>query len=112
MKIIILFLALTSLNSFGRSRDYTCDVRLYRLDLTLGDSSTSLWVWDKFAREYIYNGFASSREVLGSFVTYYFYPTTGAQSKLTFDQEDINELPDRLFGFIDGNFGVLIYDDF
>lgn len=111
-KIILLLSLLMCFSSFAESIQYTCAVRYYQIDITLDGASTSMFFKDRMSHETLYVGYVSHIETQGNFQKYYFYPSNGRESILTFNAEDIANQADRTSGWIDGHFGVMIYDSF
>lgn len=112
-KIFLSFLFLFSFSSWAKSVSYTCAVRYYQINITLDGESTSMFLKDRQTHETIYVGYVSNIETQGNFQKYYFYPSNGRESILTFNAQDIENQVDRTSGWIDGQFnGWLIYDSF
>lgn len=85
---------------FGRSEDYTCRVRQYRIDLTLTqDTSTSLFFRDGY--DVLAVGYAGWVEKAGVKTNYHFYLNQYSPMILTFKTKDTEEFPQKLVGWID-----------
>lgn len=111
-KLILLASLFLSFSSFAKSVQYTCVVRYYQIDITIDGLSTSMFFKDRMSHQTLYVGYVSRIETQGNFQKYYFYPTNGHESVLTFNAEDIANEAARTSGWIDGNFGEMVYDSF
>lgn len=112
-KIILMFFLLLSMQSYAHSVNYTCVVRYYQISITLNDESTSMFLTDRMTHDTLYVGYVSRIVTQGKFQKYYFYPSNGRESILTFNADDVLNQVDRTSGWIDGQFnGFLIYDAF
>lgn len=108
-KFILTALMLMSLNGFAQTADYSCDIRRYRLDVTLTDStSTSMWLTDTYNYSTIAQGYAKSISRSGDKTVFSFYPGQADPMKLAFKTQDITDLPDMIKGSIDTMAGGFI----
>lgn len=102
MKGIIFFaLLFSSLSSLAASADYTCHLRQYRIDLTLDDRSTHMWLTDTMYYDTIFQAYTGWVEKVNDKTNFHFYPTVG-HTVLTFKTQDTVELPAKLNGWING----------
>lgn len=110
--IFIIALLALSFNSFAQSKDYACDVRQYRVELILTpDTSTSFFLMDMHNYQTLANGFAANITREKGLVTYHFYPGNAHPMKLTFREDDVNNMPDKMRGYIETKArGYLLWD--
>lgn len=112
-KLFLSLLLLVSMNTFAKSVNYTCVFRYYQISITINGESTSMFLTDRMSHDTLYVGYVSRIETLGNFQKYYFYPSNGRESILTFNAQDIENQVERTSGWIDGQFnGWLLYDSF
>lgn len=108
-KLMLSSLMLLSLNGFTQSADYSCDIRRYRLDVTLTDStSTSMWLTDTNNHTTVAHGYAKSISRSGDKTIFSFYPGQADPMKLSFKTQDIIDLPEAIKGSIDTMAGGFI----
>ena len=108
-KLLLGCLTLLSLNVFADSADYRCDIRRYRLEVTLTDStSTSMWLTDTDNRTTVAHGYAKSMARKGDKTIFSFFPGNADPMKLTFKSQDVLDLPEEIQGNIDTMAGGFI----
>lgn len=108
-KLLLASLMLLSMNGFAQTADYSCDIRRYRLDVTLTDStSTSMWLTDTFNYTTIAQGYAGSISRSAGTTTFSFYPGQASPMKLAFKSQDIIDFPSVIKGSIDTMAGGFI----
>lgn len=108
-KCMLTSLMLMSLNGFAQSADYSCDIRRYKLDVTLTDStSTSMWLTDTNNYTTIAHGYAKSISRSGDKTIFSFYPGQADPLKLSFKTQDIIDFPNMIKGSIDTMAGGFI----
>jgi hypothetical protein len=108
-KFMLASLMLMSLNGFAQSADYSCDIRRYRLEVTLTDSiSTSMWLTDTNTHTTISQGYAKSISRTADKTIFSFYPGQADPMKLSFKTQDIIDFPDTIKGSIDTMAGGFI----
>ena len=110
MKMILFAgLMFLSLNGFAQSADYTCDIRRYRLEVSLTDSiSTSMWLTDTDNHHTVAQGYAKTISRKDGKTIFSFYPGQADPMKLTFKSQDVIDLPSEIQGSIDTMAGGFI----
>ena len=107
--IFKLLLICLSLNAFA-AKEYSCDMAWYRIELTLDNESTHIWVWDKLSRNMVFQDYTRYIQKDGANTIYYFYPTIGHESKIYIKNSDLDNLPAKFTSFLDADFGQMAYD--
>jgi hypothetical protein len=101
MKKLILLMLLLSNSVFARSQNYECRVfGGFDVSLNLDTTSTHMYLIDRMQRQTIFQDYVKVIRSVGEETVFYFYPTDGSESTLSFKTSDIENYPKRLSGEI------------
>lgn len=111
--ILTLILFAISLNAFSQSADYVCDVRNYRVEVTLTpDTSTSFFFIDRNNTETIAHGYAASLRKQSVVTSYSFYPANADKVVLSFRNDDLASYPSQMRGYIETKARGFLLNDY
>jgi hypothetical protein len=108
-KILIAMTILLSSHSHAASADYRCEVRSYRVNLTIDGSSTLMWLYDYYG--VLGFGYVNWIETKKDEKIFHFNLSNEGPAKLFFKSSSIEALPLKMTGWIEANArGFLLWD--
>lgn len=112
MKTLLFILLFAISFNTAASEDYNCATRQYNLDIFLtNDRSTSMFIIDRFNYNTVYVGYVGFIERKEKISKFHFYGRSGP-IVLSFSNNDLNQMPDKMNGFIDAELGgFIVYEN-